>query len=491
MAVQEFLWNSVRIRPDQAAVRDRFEQLSWSELGSRVTALACGLTGLGAGSGDRIVVLARPCAQTVALMWATLEIGAVFVPLHPESTTTQVSHVVDDCDARIIVTADRQGDVHDCGSGRLVIGLGDLPNTGGGVRRRSVAVAQDDPALLIYTSGTTGRPKGVVCPHRQVSAAVGSIAACLGYRSDDVIACRLPLAFDYGLYQLLLAAECGAEAVVITAAEDIHLLRIMTEQEVTVVPLVPSLARMLITLHRRRPTETALRLVTNTGARMPPALMEEFLSRFPQAEYVSMYGMTECKRISILPPDEWRAHPESVGRAIPGDTVLILGEDGAPVEAGIPGEIVVRGTTVMDGYWGIPMEEQDRYRVAPGGTRELHTGDQGYLDENGLLYFIGRTDDIVKRHGVRLSLNEVESAAEQIDGVEAAVALHPFGPSETLTLCFTGSIGPEALGIGLPRLLDPARAPNRIIRLDSIPLTTNAKPDRRRLEDRFLKADAA
>ena len=484
MVVQELLWNSVRNHPDRLAVSDRTERLRWSELGARAAATADELADLGVRPGDRVVALARPCVRTVVLMWAVLELGAVFVPLHPGLTRTQVDHVVNDCDARVVV-ADGPVGAPPAGD-RRIIGLDDLSRASAAPRPRRATTSEDDPALLIYTSGTTGDPKGVVCPHRQVRAAVDSIGSCLGYRSDDVIACRLPLAFDYGLYQLLLAADCGAEVVIISAAEDVRLLRIIVEQGVTVVPLVPSLARMLITLQRHRPAGTALRLVTNTGARMAPALMEEFLELFPRAQYVSMYGMTECKRISILPADEWRAHPESVGRVIPGDEILILDENGDPVETGRPGEIVVRGSTVMSGYWGIPMEAQDRYHRAPDGSVELRTGDRGRLDGAGRLFFMGRNDDIVKRHGVRISLHEIESTAERIEGVDAAVALHPSGPSENLTLCFTGPADPDSLGTTLEEFLDQARVPNRIIHMDSIPLTRNAKPDRRHLENLCL-----
>ncbi|WP_377173001.1 class I adenylate-forming enzyme family protein [Propionibacterium acidifaciens] len=484
MVVQELLWDSVRNRPDRPAVSDRTERLRWSELGARVAATADELTDLGVRPGDRVVALAGPCVRTVVLMWAVLELGAVFVPLHPGLTRMQVDHVVNDCDARVVVADGPAG--APLAGGRRVIDLADLPRVGAAPRPRRATTSENGPALLIYTSGTTGNPKGVVCPHRQVRAAVESIGSCLGYRSDDVIACRLPLAFDYGLYQLLLAADCGAEVVIVSAAEDVRLLRIIVERGVTVVPLVPSLARMLIALHRHRPVGTVLRLVTNTGARMAPALMEEFLERFPRVQYASMYGMTECKRISILPTNEWRAHPESVGRAIPGDEILILDENGEPVGTGHPGEIVVRGRTVMSGYWGVPMEAQDRYRRAPDGSVELHTGDRGRLDDTGRLFFMGRNDDIVKRHGIRISLNEIESAAERVEGVDAAVALHPSGPSESLTLCFTGPADPDSLGITLEEFLDQARAPDRIIRMDSIPLTHNAKPDRRQLENLCL-----
>lgn len=125
MVVQELLWNSVRNRPDRPAVSDRTERLRWSELGARVAATADELTDLGVRPGDRVVALAGPCVRTVVLMWAVLELGAVFVPLHPGLTRMQVDHVVNDCDARVVVADGPAG--APLAGGRRVIDLADLP----------------------------------------------------------------------------------------------------------------------------------------------------------------------------------------------------------------------------------------------------------------------------------------------------------------------------------------------------------------------------
>ncbi len=200
----------------------------------------------------------------------------------------------------------------------------------------AVTVPDDAIALLIYTSGTTGRPKGVVCPHRQVLAAVRAVNDRLGYRADDVVLCRLPLSFDYGLYQALLCALTGSTLVLADRGGDLGLLRAVERHGVTVVPLVPSLARILALLRKRPGPPTKVRLFTNTGARPSRSVMGELLDAFPGSAFASMYGMTECKRISVLDPALYADHPDAVGRAIPGDHVRIAGPDGRTLPPGRP-----------------------------------------------------------------------------------------------------------------------------------------------------------
>lgn len=482
MLVTDHFRVSVHARPDHAAIVDGDTTLTWADLDAAVRQARTWLTLEGVEAGDRVVFCAPPDATMVVLLWATLEHGAVFVPLHEDLTADQTAYVARNCDARLVITTPviaaqlhlpvHQQVVPDPDSWRRVrADPYDLPP--------AAKLDGDDLALLIYTSGTTGQPKGVVCPHRQVAAAAEAIGTCLGYRADDVVLCRLPLSFDYGLYQLLLAVRVGATVVLRGRAADRALLRDMVEHGVTVVPLVPSLARMLTVLQQHRPTATRVRLFTNTGARLSPPVVADLLDAFPAAAYASMYGMTECKRISILPPGEYASHPDSVGYAIPGDEVLIMAEDGTELAAGVTGEIVVRGATVMAGYWGVAPGQQDRYRYTAAGP-QLHTGDQGFVDTDGRLYFVGRNDDIIKRHGIRISLHEIEDVAEQHLGVTAAIALKPVTEDGPLVLVHTGTA--SDLAGHLAAHLDRARRPSSVLAIDAIPLTGNGKPDRAALQ---------
>lgn len=483
MLVSDLLERSRAERGDHCAVVDEDGFLSYRELGNAVDRAVGWLRAQGVGTGDRVLYAGGNDRAFLVFFYATLRAGAVFVPVHPELTGAQIDAIVEDCSAALALCPDGAGTA----AGRALEPARAWLETG---RTRpdgyAAELAEDALAMLIYTSGTTGRPKGVMCPHRQMLAATRSINSCLGYRADDVVLCRVPLSFDYGLYQALFCALVGATLVLAQRANDIGLLRLIAKHQVTVVPLVPSLAQMLTVLQRRFRLETRVRLFTNTGARPGREIMAELLGLFPGSVFASMYGMTECKRISILDPAEYAAHPDSVGYAIPGDVIRIVDAAKRPVEAGVVGEIVVGGETVMAGYWRVPMDRQNRYLPGPDGALELHTGDQGYLDEDGRLYFVGRDDDMIKRRGIRMGLTEIEAAAERVPGVSAAVALKPEPEGGPLVLAVCTELSVEEVRAGMQRLLDPARLPDRLVRISEVPLTGNGKPDRkavRRLVD--------
>ncbi|MEU6056649.1 class I adenylate-forming enzyme family protein [Streptomyces sp. NPDC047097] len=480
MPVSELFARARSEHPGHLALIDAEGPLTYAELGAEADRAAGWLRGQGVRPGDRVVHAGPGDRTFLALMWAAFRIGAVFVPVHPGLTDDQVGHIVRDCAAALAICPPAAG----AAAGATV----EVERAAREIRQSPADLvtagpvaadpAEDAVALLIYTSGTTGRPKGVVCPHRQVLAAVRAVNDRLGYCADDVVLCRLPLSFDYGLYQALLCALTGSTLVLADRGGDLGLIRAVERHGVTVVPLVPSLARILALLQRKLSRPAKVRLFTNTGARPSRAVMDALLDAFPGSAFASMYGMTECKRISILDPAHYAEHPDSVGRPIPGDQVRITGPDGRTLPPGETGEIVVWGETVMAGYWGVPLERQSRYARRADGSLELRTGDRGRLDADGLLYFAGRDDDMIKRRGVRMGLSEIEYAAERVPGVDAAVAPRPAGEDAPLLLAVQSALAPDEVRAALARQLDPARLPDRIVPLDTLPLTANGKPDR-------------
>ncbi|BAJ30016.1 MULTISPECIES: class I adenylate-forming enzyme family protein [Kitasatospora] len=490
MPVSDLLEYPRAERAAHTALIDAQGALTYRQLGTAVDRAVGWLRGQGIAPGDRVVYAGGNDRAFLALFWATLRAGAVFVPVHPELTDHQIDHIVADSGAALAVCRPS--------AGRRAARSTDVERAW-----EQVLASAEDPyraeadedavAMLIYTSGTTGRPKGVVCPHRQMLAAVDAVHACLGYRADDVVLCRLPLSFDYGLYQALMTALVGGTLVLARRSDDMGLLKLVERTGVTVVPLVPSLAQILTLLQGKAHRPTKVRLFTNTGARPGRAVTAELLELFPGSEFASMYGMTECKRISILDPAEYAAHPDSVGPPIPGDRIRILAPDGTELGPRLTGEIAVRGATVMAGYWNVPMAEQNRFVPHPDGGLELRTGDNGWLDEEGRLHFVGRDDDVVKRRGVRIALTEVEDAAERIPGVSAAVALRPEPEGAPLLLAVHGSVPADRVRALLAAELDHSRMPDRVVPIAAVPLTANGKPDRaaaRRLVEAAEAAEA-
>jgi long-chain acyl-CoA synthetase len=191
-----------------------------------------------------------------------------------------------------------------------------------------------------------------------------------------------------------------------------------------VLPGVPTVFSMLLNLSTLPTFDLrALRMVTNTAAALSEAQIGEIRRAFPQATLFSMYGLTECKRVSYLPPEQLDIRPMSVGRGMPNEEVWLADENGRRLPNGGVGELVVRGSNVMRGYWRKPVETAERLK--PGalpGEMYLYTGDIFRTDSEGWLYFVGRKDDIIKSRGEKVSPREVENILYSIDGVlEAAV----------------------------------------------------------------------
>lgn len=456
--------------PDAPAVRDDDRTWSYAELRRRSLACAGWLRRRGVGRGDRVLVLAPHAIETAALVYACSRLGALYVVLSDRVRPYHLDHIVADSEPRVTVTT------ADLAALPAVPDEADPPP-----QRPCLSI---DPVSLIYTSGSTAMPKAVVSTHAQVLFAATAVQERLGYRRDDVVFCCLPLSFDYGLYQLFLSCLAGACLVL---ADENHagpaLLGRLTAHDVSVFPLVPSLAATLGRLVGRAGRPPArLRLVTNTGAALPVTASRRLREAVPGLSVVAMFGLTECKRVSIAEPDADLTRPGSVGRPLPDTEVGIVDEDGRPVPAGETGELVVRGPNVMAGYWRAPELTARRFRRDEHGQPVLFTGDRCRLDEDGHLYFVGRDDDIYKQRGFRVSCLEVEAAALDVPGVELAAVLPPHAGLGA-RLAVSGDVSTERLLAGLGARLEEHKLPGECVVLPAIPLGVNGKVDKRGLAE--------
>lgn len=480
--IHQIAESSARAHPNAVAIRDRHGELTHAAVWALSGRLGSWLRSRGVGPGDRVLLRLRNSREFVLLFHAALRVGAVVVPTSPDLRAAQVGHIVRDCAPVLCVVESDDAD-WPAADWPTVDAATALALAAAEAEPEDVdeAPAPHDVAFLIYTSGSTAAPKGVVCPHEQVVFAASAIAERLGYRESDVVYCRLPFSFDYGLYQILLAGLAGAALALPASSSDVQVLKEVRAAGATIVPVVPTLATVLAVLATRDRRPTAVRRFTNTGAELTAEHSRRLRETFPNVEIISMYGMTECKRITISGPDDDLIRPGTVGRALTGTDVVVIDELGIPVPTGTVGEIVVRGPHVMAGYWNAPEETAKRYRPGPvTGATELHTGDFGWLDDAGDLHLVGRRDDIFKRRGVRVSTAEIEAAVLAVDGVREA-AVVPDVPGLGLVLWYAGTISAEDLRAELPGILDAARLPDRIQLRPQLPRTAHGKLDRRGL----------
>ncbi|WP_175647680.1 class I adenylate-forming enzyme family protein [Streptomyces cyaneochromogenes] len=476
--------------PERPAVTRHDATTTFAGLQDASHRLAGWLHSRGIGRGRR-VVLAIPSGPLVpALVFAASRVGAPFSVLHEQVRGVPMEHVLDDCEPSLVVAEDtttlaaaRDRGVTAVDPAELLGAAFPEPGTAAPAERldlpEPLAV---DPVSLIYTSGTTSLPKAVVSTHQQVVFAARAIQQVLRYRVDDVVYCPLPLSFDYGLYQLYLGALSGAHTVLGSAAEaGPALLRSLLESKATVLPAVPSVAESLVWLAKRATDHSlALRLVTNTGAALSSETVNALRAAIPGLRAQVMYGLTECKRAVIMPPDGDLERPGSCGLPLPGTEILIVDDQGAQVPPGTVGEIVVRGPNVMSGYWRRPELNAERFPLRDGLFPELRTGDYGHLDADGYLYFSGRRDDLYKERGFRVSATEVEAAAHRVPGVVSAAVLPPAGKRPAVLAVVAEATADEVRAL-MRDQIEEFKIPRRCVVLEQLPVGRNGKVDRTRL----------
>ncbi|MEV6436597.1 class I adenylate-forming enzyme family protein [Streptomyces anulatus] len=474
--------------PDRPAVSRLGTTATYAELRDSSLRLAARLHSEGVSRGRRLVVSLPPGPLVPALVFAASRVGAVYTVLHEQVVGAPLEHVLRDSEPTLVVADDPS--VLDTARARGVttVSAADarataFPATAAPVPSAELLPAPlaVDPLSLIYTSGTTSAPKAVVSTHQQAVFAARAIQQVLNYRADDVVYCPLPLSFDYGLYQLFLGALSGAHIVLGSAAEaGPALLRSLLDSGATVLPAVPSVAESLAWLLGRASRQPALRLVTNTGAALSTETLNALRAAIPGLKGQVMFGLTECKRATIMPPDGDLLRPGSCGLPLPGTEVFTVDDEGNRLPAGETGEITVRGPHVMSGYWRRPELNAQRFPQRDGLFPELRTGDYGRLDEDGYLYFSGRRDDLYKERGFRVSATEVEAAAHRVPEVVSAAVLPPSGKKSALLVVVT-DLEPQAVLERMQDQIEEFKIPRRCVVLDALPLSRNGKVDRKEL----------
>jgi len=440
-----FLEHSAERYPDKIALISQKQRLTYAEIEARANRLANALLDHGVQQGERVAVYLNNSVEAVIAIFAILKAGAVFSVVNHSTRFNKLVYILNNCQASALITTERKARL----TSAVMDAVPSLKFTVLCGKDATTTAAQHDDflaydtlletypsqpppcpsidvdlACLIYTSGSTGEPKGVMSTHFNVVTAASSIIQYLENVPEDIVIGVPPLSFDYGLYQLLMVFKFGGTLVLERSfAYPAAILKLMERERVTGFPGVPTIFATILQMDLSKYDLSSLRYITNTAAALPVSHIQELRAKFPGATLYSMYGLTECKRVSYLPPEELDRRPGSVGIAMPNTEVWVVDEQGNRAAPGVIGELVVRGSHVMQGYWNDPEETARRYR--PGrypAERILYTGDLFKTDEEGFLYFVGRKDDIIKSRGEKVAPKEVENVLYALEGVtEAAV----------------------------------------------------------------------
>ncbi|MBK5920184.1 acyl-CoA ligase (AMP-forming), exosortase A system-associated [Rhodothalassium salexigens] len=509
-------------RPSQPALIAGDRSLDYGALATLVRRTAAGFAHAGLARHERVAIYLDKRIETVAAVYGAAAAGAVFVPCNPALKAPQVGHILTDCTASVLVTSKSRLDALTPAlpgtAVRLVVLVDALPDTPlpDGIDvclwDALVEAAAGDPApagpptdadvaAIFYTSGSTGRPKGVVLSHRNLVVGGDSVSSYLGIRDDDRILALLPLSFDAGFSQLTTGFHAGATVVLHNYLLPRDIPAVCARHGITGLTCVPPLWMQLLQARWTDEARQGLRYIANTGGRMPRDVLDKLRALFDRATPFLMYGLTEAFRSTYLDPAEIDRRPDSIGKAIPNAEILVVKADGTLAGPGEEGELVHRGPLVALGYWNDPEKTARRFKPAPATLDQVvppelavWSGDLVRLDDEGFLYFVGRTDDMIKTSGYRVSPTEVEEAVFASGLVREAAAFgvaHPtLGQEIVVALVPDAGYDQDAVRRHCLTVLPRFMVPARLVAHDTLPRSPNGKIDRKALAARLGAAPA-
>ncbi|OBH93221.1 fatty-acid--CoA ligase FadD5 [Mycobacterium sp. E2733] len=424
------------MQPGATALRFLGKTVTWGELRRRVAALADALSRRGVGFGDRVMVLMLNRTEFVESVLAVNMLGGIAVPLNFRLTAAEIAFLVQDCEARVMITesvlapvATGVRDVEPLlgtivvagGAGDdSVLGYEDLINEPG-ASHEPVDVPNDSPALIMYTSGTTGRPKGAVLTHTNLTGQTMTGLYTNGADlNSDVGFVGVPFFHIAGIGNMLTGMLLGTPTVIypLGAFEPGQLLDVLAEEKVTGLFLVPAQWQAVCAEQQARPRDLRLRVMSWGAAPAPDALLREMSATFPGTQILAAFGQTEMSPVTcmLLGEDAIRKRG-SVGKVIPTVAARVVDENMNDVPVGEVGEIVYRAPTLMSGYWNNPEATAEAFA---GGW--FHSGDLVRMDADGYVWVVDRKKDMIISGGENIYCAEVENVlASHPSIVEVAV----------------------------------------------------------------------
>ncbi|MFP1882292.1 amino acid adenylation domain-containing protein [Lonsdalea quercina] len=510
--LHELFEQQAKARPHAVALNFEGDSLSYDELNRRANPLARQLIAQGVQPDSRVAIALPRGSELIVAILAVLKAGAGYVPLDPSYPQARLQYMLKDSAPDVLITHSSSllslGELPQRLS--LMVLDGDAPtwthHSDENIPAASLGLTPHHLAYIIYTSGSTGQPKGVMVEHRNVTRLLTSTQALFDFDHRDIWTLFHSYAFDFSVWEIWGALLHGGRLVVVPQAvtrSPQALYQLVCREGVTVLNQTPGVFRQLTAAQADSPERHALRYVIFGGEALDVAALTPWYQQNPDVDtqLVNMYGITEttvhvthCPLTAGMPTGD-----SPIGRPLPDLRLYILDGHGEPVPLGVPGELYVGGAGVTRGYLNQPALTEARFPLDPfygeAGARMYRTGDLGRWREDGTVEYLGRNDFQVKIRGFRIELGEIESALQACEGVKQAVVTATGTETQDKRLIayyVADERGQapttEALKAQLGKRLPAFMVPAAYVALDSIPLTSNGKVDRRALPAPDLEA---
>jgi fatty-acyl-CoA synthase len=427
------------MQPGATALRFMGNTVTWADLRHRVTKVAGALSRRGVASGDRVMILMLNRTEFVESVLAANMIGAIAVPVNFRLTPPEIGFLVDDCEARVMITEPVLAPVAAAVRGvtsvlGTIVVAGDSADEGLLAYEDLVAepgdpatpadVPNDSPALIMYTSGTTGRPKGAVLTHTNLTCQTTANLYTHGFAASDIGFIGVPFFHIAGIGNLLTGMLMGLPTVIhpLGAFDPGHLLDALAAEKVTGIFLVPAQWQAVCAAQQANPRDVKLRVISWGAAPASDTLLRQMSETFPGSQILAAFGQTEMSPVTcmLLGEDALRKLG-SVGKVIPTVAARVVDEEMNDVPTGEVGEIVYRAPTLMSSYWNNPEATAEAFH---GGW--FHSGDLVRMDDEGYVWVVDRKKDMIISGGENIYCAEVENVlASHPAIVEVAVIGRP------------------------------------------------------------------
>ena len=495
------LETTMRDHGDAIAIEDGDGCWTYRELRSAAESVAAAIESQGIAPGDPVALFMPPSRRQVAAILGVLLSGGAWVGLDSRYPSRFLARTLADCRARVLLVegtpppfAQDTADLVAIDTGALRVA--DRTSYSWAERDRA-----GDRAYIIYTSGSTGEPKGVIGTRRGILNRHDWMCRVLPPRPDDVFCYKTTLGFVDSVQEILSPLLAGGRLAIAAqevAADASLLLAFLARHRVSRLTLVPSLLAALLDLADDWREQLArLRLVISSGEVLPTDTARRLLAAAPDCRLLNIYGSSEVAAdvtAHRVGPADLAAGPVPIGRPIDGCRLFVVDEALQPVPFGRPGELLVGGHCLAEGYWKRPALTESRFYAMPeadgGPSRVFATGDLVSLREDGCLLYHGRRDWQVKIRGQRVDLDGVQACLEADNGVRRGVVLTiaPSGSTDPILVALVeGTADGSVLRARLSEELAAATVPSFIWPIDAIPLLPNGKADRRAAADLALR----